>query len=127
VSVPTTPRVVLAAALTLALGLSARAALSGWVAKYAGVALWATLLYFLIVLVARRLAWPAALAICVGLSFAVELFQLTPVPLRLSRISPLFALVLGTTYSSADLPAYVVGAALGALAHRAGALGGSVG
>ena len=105
--------------MTLALGLGSRALLSGWIAKYLGVALWATLVYFIIVWIAPAIAVRRAFFLCVAISFAVELAQLTPLPTALYQLHPLFALIFGTTFNAPDLPAYVVGAAIGALAHRA--------
>ncbi len=110
----------IAAAVTLVFGLGTRAVLAGWLAKYLGVALWATLVYFLILFVAPRTTTRRAFILCTAISFAVELFQLTPIPMALYGIHPFFALVLGTTFSAADLPAYVVGAALGALTQSRG-------
>lgn len=105
----------LALVATLALGLGVRAALSGCVAKYLGVALWATLVYFFVLFLAPETSARRAFVVCVLVSFAVELFQLTPVPKALHELHPAFALVLGTTFNALDLPAYVAGAALGAL------------
>ena len=103
-------------------GLGVRAALSGPIANLGGVALWATLICCLIVL-ARPALSPIRLFVAgVGVSFAVELFQLTPIPMALYRIHPASALVLGTSFEAADLPAYVVGSGLGAALqalHRA--------
>lgn len=108
----------IAGAVTLGLGLGIRAAFAGWFGKYAGVALWATLVYFLILWVAPKRPVRQVLVLCVAISFAVELAQLTPGPLALYRIHPLFALVFGTTFNFWDLPAYVVGAGVGAVVHE---------
>jgi hypothetical protein len=107
-----------AAVVTLGLGLGVRAFLGGWFAKYAGVALWATLVYFLILWVRPSLSPPRAFTVCVVISFAVELAQLTPGPMALYGVHPLFALVFGTTFNAPDLPAYVIGAAIAAGAQR---------
>jgi hypothetical protein len=109
----------IAVVITLGLGLGVRAILSGWIAKYLGVALWATLVYFIIVWLAPRIPLRRAFAICVVISFMVELAQLTSVPLALYEVHPFFALVFGTTFNAPDLPAYVVGAAIGAATDRA--------
>jgi hypothetical protein len=115
------PRVfpTIAGLLTLAAGLGCRAALSGWLAKYGGVALWATLVYFLVLWVRPRLAVARTALLCLGISVAVELFQLTPVPRALHEIHPAFALVFGTTFNAWDLPAYAAGTVLGAAIHAA--------
>jgi hypothetical protein len=107
----------IAGAITLFAGLGVRSVLSGWIAKYLGVALWATLVYFLIVFIAPRLPRLQVFAICVVVSFIVEFSQLTPVPMALYRIHPYFALVFGTTFNAPDLAAYVVGAAIGLAVH----------
>lgn len=106
-----------AALVTVSLGLGARAALTGWTAKVLGVVLWATLVSFLILGVAPRLTVRRAFLLCVAISFAVEFFQLSGVPMRLHALHPAFALVFGTTFSALDLPAYAAGAGLGALVH----------
>ncbi|MER5353531.1 DUF2809 domain-containing protein [Kitasatospora sp. NPDC002551] len=106
------------AGLTVAAGLGVRAVAGGDAAKYAGDALYTVLLYTLVVLLAPRLRpWPAA-AWAAGLSWAVELFQLTGVPDGLARRSTLARLVLGSTFNPPDLLWYLVGAALAALAHH---------
>ncbi|MFE6865874.1 DUF2809 domain-containing protein [Kitasatospora sp. NPDC057692] len=107
-----------AAALTVAAGLGVRAVAGGAAAKYAGDALYTVLLYTLVVLLAPRLRPWAAAAWAAGLSWAVELFQLTGVPDGLARHSALARLVLGSTFNPPDLLWYLVGAALAALAHR---------
>ncbi|MFB7471436.1 DUF2809 domain-containing protein [Kitasatospora sp. NPDC056184] len=107
-----------AAALSVAAGLGVRAVAGGAAAKYAGDALYTVLLYTLVVLLAPRLRPWAAAVWAAGLSWAVELFQLTGVPDDLARHSALARLVLGSTFNPPDLLWYLVGAALAALAHR---------
>ncbi len=102
----------LIAVLILCSGLGLRAFMSGAVAKYGGVALWATLVYFLLLCVAPSLSRGRCFWLCVGISFAVELFQLTSIPRALNDEHAGFALVFGTTFHVLDLPAYVAGAAL---------------
>lgn len=102
-----------AAVLTVAGGLAARSVLGGDLAKYAGDALYALLIFWLVLVVAPRTrAWIAA-AVAFTVSAAVELFQLTGVPAELGAHSSLARLVLGTTFNAPDLPFYVVGAAAG--------------
>jgi hypothetical protein len=108
-----------ATVVVLALGLGARKLLVGWPAKVAGVALYATMVYALILVFAPRLRVGRALALCVGLCFAIELLQLTPGPAYLAGRHVLFRLALGATFSAWDLPMYVGGALLGAAAHAA--------
>lgn len=108
----------LAAALTVAAGLSVRSVLGGDLAKYAGDALYALLVFWLVLVVAPRTrGWVAAL-VAAGVSVTVELFQLTGVPAELGAHSALARLVLGTTFNAPDLPFYAVGAALGWALHR---------
>ncbi|MFD2797659.1 DUF2809 domain-containing protein [Promicromonospora vindobonensis] len=107
-----------AAVVTVAAGLSVRSVLGGDVAKYAGDALYALLIFWLVLVVApHSRAWVAAI-VAFGVSAAVELFQLTGVPAELGAHSALARLVLGTTFNAPDLPFYAVGAALGWALHR---------
>lgn len=108
-----------AALLILVAGLGCRAVFSGWLSKYGGVALWATLVYFLVLWVRPQLAVARAALLCLTISIAVELFQLTPVPRMLYELHAAFALVFGTTFNAWDLPAYAAGALLGAGVHAA--------
>ena len=102
-----------AAVVTVAAGLSVRSILDGDLAKYAGDALYALLIFWLVLVVAPRTrAWVAAV-VAFAVSVAVELFQLTGVPAELGAHSALARLVLGTTFNAPDLPFYAVGAALG--------------
>lgn len=108
-----------AAVVTVAAGLSVRSVLGGDVAKYAGDALYALLIFWLVLVVAPRTrAWVAAV-VAFAVSVAVELFQLTGVPAELGAHSALARLVLGTTFNAPDLPFYAVGAALGWALHQA--------
>lgn len=107
----------LGVALTIAAGLSARAYLSGFWAKYLGVALWSTCLYAGLLALRPRLSLTRATALCLLLSWLVELAQLTPGPAYLSAQHPLLRLLFGTTFSLADLPAYLLGTLLGAAVH----------
>jgi len=103
--------------LTVAAGLAVRALLAGWWAKYPGVALWSVALYWLVLLVRPSLAIPRAAALTLALSWAVELFQLTPVPAALASKHVLFRLVLGRDFGVWDLPAYLAGVLLAAALH----------
>jgi hypothetical protein len=101
---------------TIALGLASRRIQLGvhlW-DKSLGDALYTVMLYFLVAL-ARPSLRPVALgSIALGLSIALELFQLTGIPARLPR---LLQFALGTSFAWHDLGCYVVGAALVTLAH----------
>jgi hypothetical protein len=108
-----------AAVVTVAAGLSVRSVLGGDLAKYAGDALYALLIFWLVLVVAPRTrAWVAAV-VAFAVSVAVELFQLTGIPAELGAHSVVARLVLGTTFNAPDLPFYAVGAALGWAVHRA--------
>jgi hypothetical protein len=105
----------LAVPLTIATGLAARAWLSGLPAKVAGDALYTVLVYVLVLLVSPTARPLRAFAVALGLSVAVELFQLTPYPAWLSSKHLLLRLVFGTTFGFVDMAGYAVGA-LGAVA-----------
>ena len=76
------------------------------------MALWAALVYWLVVFLRPSLAlWRVALVASL-LSFAVELLQLTPVSSWLSSQHVVLRLVFGTTFNGWDLPAYVGGVVL---------------
>ncbi|MCM2423400.1 DUF2809 domain-containing protein [Streptomyces sp. RKAG293] len=112
-----------AAVLTVAVALGIRAGAtgatgaSGAVGKYAGDALYTVLLHALVVLAAPRVRPPAAAAVALGVSWAVEFSQLSPVPGELSARSTLARLVLGSTFNAPDLFWYAVGAVSGCFVH----------
>jgi hypothetical protein len=101
-------------ALTIAAGLGVRAVSDGAVSNLVGVALWDTLVCCLIVLLRPDVSPRSLFVAGALLGIGTEVLQATGLPLRLYRAHPLFALVLGTTFQWADVPAYPVGAALGA-------------
>ena len=103
----------------LLLGLGVRGVTDGVFAKNAGDALYAALVFCLVLLVLPRLAPWRAGGLATAVSWAVEFFQLTPVPAALSARSPLFHLVLGSAFHTSDLLWYAVGAGLPAALARA--------
>ena len=104
-------------ALTVAAGLGVRAVADGAVSNFVGAALWDTLVCCLI-MVLRPGVSPRSLFIAGALvGIGAEVFQATGVPLQLYHAHHGLALVLGTTFQWADLPAYPVGAAVGAAAQ----------
>ncbi|MFE6054042.1 DUF2809 domain-containing protein [Kitasatospora sp. NPDC056446] len=107
-----------AAVVTVAAGLGVRTVADGDAAKYAGDALYTVLLHTLIVPAAPRTRPVRAAALAAGLSWAVELFQLTGLPDAWGRRSTLARLVLGSTFNPPDLFWYLVGAACAALLHQ---------
>ncbi|MCC6230586.1 MAG: DUF2809 domain-containing protein [Phycisphaerales bacterium] len=115
---------ILAAVLTVAFGLASRALLPATPAKVAGVALYATLVYWLVRATAARrdvvgackasaLVAPAALALAI--SWGVEFLQLTRIPATLSALHPVLRLVFGEVFSATDLIWYAIGVVAGAL------------
>lgn len=104
--------------VTIGLGLASRrfaAYLPWWAAKNAGDALYATMMFWGLGLLAPRAPtrWVAlaAVAIC----FAIEAGQLYRAPwIDAIRASRPGALVLGSGFHALDLLCYVIGAAIGA-------------
>ncbi len=88
-------------------------------AKVAGVALWSVAAYACVLLARPRARVLSASLIALGLSFGIELAQLTPYPAALSARHLLLRLLLGTTFSAWDLPAYAAGVLGAALLHHA--------
>jgi len=101
-----------AAVVILAAGLTVRQVTTGAFAKYAGVALYAALVYALVVLLVPRWRplWTALAA--VAFCWLVEFAQLTPYPAELSDRSVLARLALGSTFNAPDLFWYVAGVAV---------------
>ncbi|MEV5414143.1 DUF2809 domain-containing protein [Thermopolyspora sp. NPDC052614] len=104
-------------AATVAAGLAIRALSDGSFAKYVGDALYTVLLYALCVLAIPRIRPLTATLAALGLSWAIEFLQLTPIPAELSRQSTLARLVLGSTFNPPDLLWYAVGAISALLVH----------
>ncbi|MCI3224200.1 DUF2809 domain-containing protein [Streptomyces sp. NP-1717] len=102
---------------TVVAGLGIRVVAEGDVAKYGGVALYAVLVYVLVVLAAPRVRPVVAGAVAFAFSCAVELVQLSGVTAGPAERSVIVRLVLGSTFNAPDLLWYAVGAALAASAH----------
>jgi hypothetical protein len=105
------------AAVVLVAGLGVRAVAGGEFAKYAGVALYAALVYALVVCAAPRMRHAVAVAVALGVSWAVEFAQLSPVPAALSARSTVARLALGSTFNPPDLAWYAVGVAVALGVH----------
>jgi hypothetical protein len=111
---PGAPRLRIASTLVVvvALGLVSRLRPLGYHLwdKSLGDALYAVAVYLVVGLLRPR--WPAVwLALAAfALTLAVECFQLTGVPARYGHVRPV-RWVLGTTFSWADIAAYLVGIA----------------
>src|SRR5687767_15787017 len=108
----------IALALTITVGIVSRKLPLGvfvW-DKSLGDALYTVMIYFFAAL--ARPAWgPRKLApIAIATSFAIELFQLTGIPLRLPR---LLQIALGTSFAWHDVACYVVGGVSIGVAHAA--------
>lgn len=109
------PLLLLALTLTVAAGLAVQVWRGPAWSDAAGTILYAVAGYLVLALV-RPSAPPAGLAVVTAaLCVLVELAQLTGLPARL----PALRLILGSTFSWADLPWYLVGAVLAGLVDRA--------
>ncbi|MCP2321864.1 hypothetical protein HDA40_000371 [Hamadaea flava] len=113
----TRPKALIAAVVVLLAGLGVRAATAGVFAKYAGVALYAVLVYVLVLVVAPRIRPAMSAGISLACCWAVEFFQLTSIPADLSSRSTIARLVLGSTFNTPDLLWYTVGVAAAYLVH----------
>ncbi|MDF2919445.1 MAG: hypothetical protein K0S70_3662 [Microbacterium sp.] len=74
----------------------------------AGDALYAVLIYVLVVAVAPGAATVVVAAVAGGWCIAVELLQLTDLPALAAAVFPPAVLVLGTVFDARDLVVYVV-------------------
>jgi hypothetical protein len=92
-------------------GLSVRSLTGGAFAKSAGDALYAALVYTVVVFIAPRVTAIVAGTVALTLCWLVEFGQLTPVPAALSAHSMLARLILGSTFHPPDLLWYAVGIA----------------
>jgi hypothetical protein len=101
-----------AAVLSIALGLAVHRWMPGSLGDFTADAAYAVLIYLLVAAIAPRLNALTVFLFAVVFCFAIELAQLSDIPLRLAEAVPLVSLVLGTTFVPRDLVAYVIGAAL---------------
>ena len=105
-----------AAALVLVLGLGVRLLLHGVWTGPAGDALYAVLVYLVVAFVLPRQRSLAVGGVAFAVCAAIELFQLTGLPVAWAQAFPLVRLVLGTTFVAGDLLLYALGCAAAALA-----------
>jgi len=98
-----------ASAATITLGLAVHFRGEGAAADPAADALYAVLIYLLVALLRPRTHSVIVAALALGFCVAIELFQLTGVPMALNEITPLARLVFGTTFVAADLLSYTAG------------------
>jgi hypothetical protein len=94
---------------TVALGLAVHFRGGSAAADPAADALYAVLIYLFVALLRPRTHSVIVAAIALGFCVAIELFQLTGVPVMLSDITPLARLVFGTTFVPVDLLSYTAG------------------
>jgi hypothetical protein len=111
-----------AVVLVIGIGLLWRSglfALPSFVAKYGGDSLWALVVFLCFGFVSPRASTVRTGFIAVCFAWSVEFLQLYHAPwidgIRSARLG---RVILGSTFNSPDLLAYVVGIALGALAER---------
>jgi len=110
----------LAVALTIAAGLGSRAA---HMPKEIGDALYATMVFFAIRVLAPRARVAPVAAGAIAFSFGIELSQLLHYPwLESARATRPGRLVLGQGFHATDLVAYVCGVALAVAVDRARAI-----
>ena len=107
------------AATTVLVGLAVRFALRRGVASdVAGDALYAILIYLIVASLAPQ-ARPTVVAIAAGLlCVAIELFQLTGLPVAWAATFPPIALLLGTGFDARDIVVYLVAVAGAAFADK---------
>lgn len=104
-------RVLLAAiaGLIVITGLLVHFATTGIVADFVGDALYAVLAYLVVSFVLVRRTSRQIAVIAVLFCVAIEFLQLTGIPGALAEVFPASRYLLGTTFSTLDLVAYVVG------------------
>lgn len=98
-----------AAALTIGVGLTIHTFMAGAVGDFLADAAYAVLIYLLVAAIAPRLGSVAVFVISTLFCFAIELAQLSDIPLKLAEAIPAAALVFGTTFVGKDLIAYLLG------------------
>lgn len=117
------PAYALLAACVIAAGLLWRSGLvplPAPLAKYGGDALWALVVFFGLGFIYPRAATTRVGLIAIGFAWAIEFSQLYHADwIDGIRATLPGRLILGTTFNSPDLLAYVAGIALGVLAERA--------
>ncbi|PRX25687.1 ribosomal maturation YjgA family protein [Actinoplanes italicus] len=95
--------------LVAALAIRAVAPLGSWVEQSSGTALYASMTWAGVRVLAPRLAPLAVGAIALTWCWGAELFQLTGIPAALSADSLLARLVLGTAFDPIDMIWYPIG------------------
>ncbi|MET0990728.1 MAG: DUF2809 domain-containing protein [Glaciihabitans sp.] len=100
------------AAAAIVVGLAIHSAMPGAAGDFLADAAYAVLIYLLVAALAPRHGSAAVLVTSVAICFAIELAQLSDIPLRLAEAVPPAALVFGTTFAGKDLIAYLIGGML---------------
>lgn len=99
--------------LTIGLGLLSRSALvaeDSFVREYVGDGLWAMMVYWMFSALAPQARWRNRAMLALGFCICIELSQLSQMPWLLqARATTLGALVLGHSFSYADLILYSIG------------------
>ena len=107
---------------TILLGLASRrfpSAFPAVVARYGGDALWAGMVFLLVVLIRPRISTQWAALIALGLSLSVELSQLYHAPwIDAIRATRFGGLALGQGFLWSDLVSYATGVAIMAALDR---------
>jgi len=115
------PIFAVATALVIGAGLLWRSGLfplPDFVAKYGGDALWALVVFLCFGIAFHRSSTARIALAAVSFAWSVEFLQLYHAPwIEAIRSTRLGRLVLGTTFNSPDMLAYVIGIALGAFAE----------
>jgi hypothetical protein len=108
--------------LVIGLGLLVRsrhAPISPFVAKYAGDALWALLVFLGWGWLLRSASTPAVAWISLSFAWTIEFLQLYQAPwIQAVRQTTIGNLALGSTFNAPDLAAYGLGIAIGVVAER---------
>ncbi|MEY3896079.1 MAG: hypothetical protein RLZZ214_1599 [Verrucomicrobiota bacterium] len=95
-------------------------ALSPFMTKYGGDAIWALLVFFGFGFLLRRISTFRLSLVALGFTWAIEFSQLYHAPwIDAIRGVRLGHLILGSTFNWPDLPAYAVGILIGAVVDRA--------
>ena len=97
------------AGLIVITGLLVRFATTGIVADFVGDALYAVLAYLIVSFIFVRRTSRQIAIIAVLFCAAIEFLQLTGLPGALAEVFPPSRYLLGTTFSTLDLVAYIVG------------------
>ena len=104
-----------AAGLIVITGLVVHFVTEGAVGDFVADALYAVLIFLLLSLFFVRVNGWLIAGIAIALCTAIELFQLTGVPLAMAEAFPPARLVFGTTFIATDLIAYILGIVVAAV------------